>query len=114
MKKDEPYLRHILDAISDIEKFTKGLSKESFLKNREKQYAVIRAMEIIGEAAKNVSPQLRAKYPQIPWKTAAGMRDKLIHGYFGVNLERVWQVIEDNLPEFKKQIVAILEHLANL
>ena len=66
MKKDEPYLRHILDAISDIEKFTKGLSKESFLKNREKQYAVIRAMEIIGEAAKNVSPQLRAKYPQIP------------------------------------------------
>jgi uncharacterized protein with HEPN domain len=113
MKKDEPYLRHILDAISDIEKFTKDISKDSFLQNREKQYAVIRAMEIIGEAAKNVSPRLRTKYPQIPWKTAAGMRDKLIHGYFGVNLERVWQVIVDNLPDFKNQIRTILEHIDN-
>jgi len=108
MKKDEAYLRHILDAISDIEKFTKDVTKEGFFENKEKQYAVLRALEVIGEATKNLSKQSKAKYPDVPWRDAAGMRDKLIHGYFGVNLELVWETIKNELPGLKKRISRIL------
>ncbi|MEM0171820.1 MAG: DUF86 domain-containing protein [Conexivisphaerales archaeon] len=91
MRKDEAYLRHILDAISKIEKFTEGVTKEIFFENVEKQYAVLRALEIIGEATKNLSRELKKKHREVPWKDIAGMRDKLIHEYFGVNLELVWE-----------------------
>ena len=90
MKKEKAYLQHILEAISDIEKFTENITKERFFENKEKQYAVLRALEIIGEATKNLSKELKAKYREIPWKDIAGMRDKLIHEYFGVNLNLVW------------------------
>jgi len=108
MKRDKPYLQHILDAISDIKKFTENTSRELFFKNKEKQYAVIRALEIIGEATKNLSIELKENYPEIPWKTIAGMRDKLIHQYFGIKLERVWMVIQEELPGLKKQISTLL------
>jgi len=84
MRRDEAYLKHILEAISNIEKFIEGLTKEEFLKNEEKQYAVLGGLEIIGEATKNLSKELRAKHREAPWREIAGMRDKLIHGYFGV------------------------------
>jgi len=109
MKKDRAYLQHILDAISDVKKFTKDVTKEEFCENKEKQYAVLRALEIIGEATKNISKQSKAKYPGVPWRDVAGMRDKLIHGYFGVNLELVWETVKNELPRLKKQISKILK-----
>ena len=84
---------------------------ELFLGNKEKQYAVMRAIEIIGEAAKNLSTELKVKYHKIPWKTVAGMRDVLIHKYFGVKLERVWEVTQKDMPELKKQIAEILKEM---
>ena len=101
MKRDEVYLRHILDAISNIEKFMEDVSKEAFLSNVEKQYAVLRGLEIIGEATKNLSENLKINYPQVPWKEIAGMRDKLVHQYFGVDLELVWETVRRELPELK-------------
>ena len=109
MKKDEVYLRHILDAIVDMERFMEGISKTSFVKNREKQYAVIRAFEIIGEATKNLSKDLRKRNAQVPWKTIAGMRDKLIHEYFGVNIDLVWTAVQEKIPQLKKEIKSILK-----
>lgn len=90
MKKDEAFLKHILDAISDVEKFSKNVGKAEFFGNKEKQYAVLRALEIMGEASKNLSEPLKRRNADVPWKDVARMRDKLIHGYFGVNLELVW------------------------
>ncbi len=109
MKKDKVYLQHILDAIADAEKFMEGVTQNEFLKNKEKQYAVLRALEIIGEASKNLSPDLKAKNREVQWKDVAGMRDKLIHAYFGVNLNLVWETTKKNLPELKQQIANILK-----
>jgi uncharacterized protein with HEPN domain len=108
MTKDKVYLTHILDAISDIEQFTLGISQEDFFKNREKQYAVLRALEIIGEATKNLSGELKAKSLDVDWKNIAGMRDKLIHAYFGVNLPLVWETVKTDLPQLKKKILLLL------
>ena len=107
-KKDDAYLKHILEAISDIKRFMKGLTKEKFLRNKEKQYAVLRGLEIIGEATKNLSKEIKAKYSEVHWGDIAGMRDKLIHGYFGVKLDLVWETVNENIPELEKQIHEIL------
>lgn len=88
-----------------------GVTKEEFFENKEKQYAVLRALEIIGEATKNLSRELKAKNRGIQWRDIAGMRDKLIHGYFGVNLDLVWETIKKNLPDLKKQILKMLEEV---
>ena len=109
MKKDEVYLKHILDEITKIEEFTKDVTKKEFFGNVEKQYAVVRALEVIGEAAKNLSRELKRKHPKVPWRNIAGMRDKLIHQYFGVDLELVWETIEKDIPILKKRILEILE-----
>ena len=111
MKRDKAYLRHILDAISNVEKFIDGVNKENFLGNVEKQYAVLRGLEIVEEATKNLSEELKKKHPNIPWKEIAGMRDKLIHQYFGVNLDLVWETIKTKLPELKNQISRILKEI---
>ncbi len=79
------------------------------MKNKEKQYAVLRALEIIGEATKNLSERLKEEHPEIPWKDVAGMRNKLIHQYFGVKMELVWETVRSKLPELERQIVKMLK-----
>jgi len=111
MKKDRPYLQHIYDAICDIEKFFENTTRDSFFKNKEKQYAVIRGIEIIGEASKNISKELKEHYHKIPWKTIAGTRDILIHKYFGIKVDRVWEVAQGDLPKLKNQIAEILKEI---
>ena len=108
MRNDLAYLRHIADAISDIKRFMKNVTKEEFLENREKQYAVLRALEIIGEATKNVSKEMKAENTEVNWNDIAGMRDRLIHQYFGVNLDLVWATVKKNLPELENQISKML------
>jgi uncharacterized protein with HEPN domain len=104
MKDDSVYLKHIYDTISDIENFTQELSKEGFLRSKEKQYAVLRGLEIIGEATKNLSRELKKSCSEVNWKDIAGMRDKLVHVYFGVNLPLVWKTVKEDLPKLKEQV----------
>jgi len=110
MKDDRIYLFHIQDAIKDILEYTKE-GRGAFLKDKKTQDAVIRNLEIIGEATKKLSNPLRLKYPNIKWKKIAGMRDKLIHEYFGVNFELVWDVIDQDLVGFLSDIKLIINDL---
>ena len=87
------YLRDIVENAAKVEAFTAGVDFDEFLANEMRAYATIRALEIIGEAVKQVPAELREKYPQIPWRAIARMRDKLIHHYFGVNLGVVWKTV---------------------
>ena len=109
IKGDVAYLRHILDAISRIEDYTKSIRYKEFLNNNLVQAGVIREIEIIGEASKGLNEDLKNKYKSIPWRKIAGMRDKLIHHYFGVDMDAIWETIEKDIPILKKQIRDILE-----
>jgi len=111
MRNENLFLKDILDSIENIEKFMKNISKEYFLENREKQNAVIREIEIIGEAVKNISDETRKKYPEVEWKNIAGARDIFIHGYFRVDLERVWDIVENNLKDLKQKIQNVKNNL---
>jgi uncharacterized protein with HEPN domain len=103
-KDDSVYLRHILDAISRIEEYTGDITYENFLNSHLRQDAVIRQIEVIGEAVKKLSLELKERYPEIPWKDVAGMRDKLIHDYFGVDLDAVWGTATKDIPRLKAEI----------
>lgn len=103
MKDDKLYLEHILECIAYIEDYTID-GKEGFMSSKVTQDAVIRNLEIIGEAAKRVSSNLRKQNPDIAWREMAGMRDVLIHDYFGVDLMIVWNVVEYELPKIKVKI----------
>lgn len=107
-KDDSVYLKHILDAITKIEEYTDKIDSQAFFKNTLIQDGIIRQIEIIGEATKNLSNTLRDKYKDIPWKDIAGMRDKLIHGYFGVDIDAVWDTVKKDIPVLKKQIKQVL------
>lgn len=108
MKRDIGlFIEDILTSINYIEDFAKPLNKEKFSKDILRQSAIIRQLEVIGEAVKNIPDSFREKYPKIPWKDIAGFRDILSHAYFGVNADRVWNIIKINLPEFKKEIEKI-------
>ena len=104
------YLNDILEAIKSTERFVKGLDAESFKHDDKTSSAVIRKFEIIGEAAKNVPDAVKQKYPDIPWKEMAGMRDKLIHFYFGVDYDLVWSTIKNRLPQLKHLISIAISH----
>lgn len=102
------YLRDILDAIDKAAAFTQGMDFKQFCRDDKTIFAVVRALEVVGEASKNVPEALRARYPQISWREMAGMRDKLIHEYFGVNLEVVWKAVQIDLPRLKPLIASML------
>ena len=107
MKDDLAYIEHILDCIKKIKTYTSGLSKEEFASNELIQDAVIRNIEIIGEATKKVSESSKQVYYEIPWKEMAGMRDKLIHDYMGVDIDVVWKTIETDIPILYEMIIKI-------
>ncbi len=110
MNKDPlVFLRHILECIQNIEKDTRGFSQKVFLRSRTIRDSVLRNLEIIGEAAKNIPVEFRRKYPTVSWIDLAGLRDKLIHDYFGVNLDIVWGVVAKELIPLKEAIEEILK-----
>jgi len=112
MKRDYNfYIKDILQSILQIDTFIEGMRYEEFLKDDKTASAVIRKLEIIGEAAKHIPIRLRQKHPELPWTEMARMRDKLIHGYFGVDHQIVWKVVKERLPEVKTSLEKIIEDL---
>lgn len=114
MKKNELFfLIHIKDSIELIEKYVKDKNKDEFLNINILQDSIIRRLEIIGEAIKNIDNNLKVKYPNIEWKKISGMRDILIHQYFGVDLDLTWEVIKKDIPILKQQILKIIDIFNN-
>jgi len=105
------YILDILLSIQEIEKFVEGISFEEFINDKKTVNATIRSLEVMGEAVKKIPLELRNKYSEIPWKYIAGMRDKLIHEYHGVDLEIVWEVIKEEIPSLKPKFEKILKEL---
>jgi len=106
---DIPYLRHILDAIERIEEYIQDVTEEEFHQHNLVQDGVIRQLEIIGEATKQLSEELRNSHALIPWRDIAGMRDKLIHHYFGVDIDEIWLTAKDDIPILKSEVELILD-----
>ncbi|MCX5806026.1 MAG: DUF86 domain-containing protein [Proteobacteria bacterium] len=102
------YLDDILTAIADVEEFTRGMHYETFAEDKKTVNAVIRSLEVLGEAAKRIPTSFRQKYPDIPWSKMAGMRDVLIHDYMGVDLKTVWKVAQERLPELKLMLERLI------
>jgi len=107
MKDDLAFIEHILLCIEKIQDYTRSLTEKDFNNNELVQDAVIRNIEIIGEATKKISKELKSQYPEIPWKEMSGMRDKLIHNYFGVDVDVVWRTVNDDIPFLKSLIGTI-------
>ena len=105
------YVKDILQNMRDAEEFIQGMPYEQFVADKKTFNAVVRAIEVIGEAAKNVPASIRDKYPTVPWKEMGAMRDKVIHFYFGVNREAVWLAVKERIPAIKPVIEQILREL---
>ena len=103
------YLQDILNAINDLESFVDDITYEQFIEDRKTLNAVVRSIEVIGEASKNIPKTFQAKYKELPWRQMAGMRDKLIHAYFGIDTETLWKAAKQNIPALKKSIEKMLE-----
>jgi len=107
-RTDSDFLSDIQEAIRRVVEYTAGMTYQAFLEDTKTQDAVVRNLEIIGEATKSLSKNLRERYPKVPWKSMAGVRDRLIHHYFGVNLDIVWQIVVGELPKVASQLEEIL------
>lgn len=111
MKPDRDFLLHIIDAVGDARPYASA-GEDEFFADKKTQDAILRKLEIVGEATKRLSAELKSEHPSIPWRQVAGMRDKLIHDYFGVDLTLVWNVVSQVLPGFEDQIRQILTNLS--
>jgi uncharacterized protein with HEPN domain len=105
---DELRVRHVLDAIKEIESYLLNISKEEFLASSEKRFATIKQLEIIGEACARISTSIKENYPEVEWKNIIGFRNISIHEYFGVNFQIVWQIVQIDIPMVKQQFLKIL------
>jgi uncharacterized protein with HEPN domain len=108
VKEDGLYLHHILEAIERIQSYTSA-GQGAFRSDLMTQDAVVRNLQIIGEASKKVSPETRAASPDLPWRDMAGMRDRVVHDYFGVSLDIVWDVVENHLPVLRESVQKLLQ-----
>jgi uncharacterized protein with HEPN domain len=112
MKKDPlVFIEHILESIDSIKEYVHEVSKAGFLSSKEKQDAVLRRIEIIGEAVKNIPEDVKDKHPEIPWKTIAGMRDIVVHNYFGVDLDLTWKIATTEIEELRNSILKLKKTL---
>ena len=110
MKRDDTvYLRHIIDAVEQIEHYTRGMSESEFLIHSMAHDAVVRQIEIIGEAARNISNDFQKSHPALPWAKMTGIRNKITHEYFNVNLAVVWDTVQEDLPPLKTAVIQILQ-----
>ena len=107
-RRDQDYLNDILEAMERIAEYIAGLTREDFMLDRKTQDAVIRNLEIIGEATKNLSPELCSRHGEVPWSGLAGVRDKMIHYYFGLNYDVIWTIASEELPALLLAIRNIL------
>mgnify|MGYP000539451238 CR=1 FL=1 len=105
------YVLDILSSIQEIRDFVGEMGFEDFVNDKKTVNAVIRSLEVMGEAAKKISPEIKEKHAEIPWKYIAGMRDKLVHEYHGVDLEIVWEVVTKEIPPLKPKFEKVLEEL---
>jgi uncharacterized protein with HEPN domain len=110
-KNNIVFIKHILDSIDAIQDFSKNLSRKQLGTSRLKQSAIVHEIEVIGEAVKNISKDLKHHYPKIPWQDIAGTRDKIMHHYFGVDLDIIWNIIKIDLPNLKRNITKIKKYL---
>ena len=109
-RSDLEYLQHILDEIDYLAAEASALSLESFLTDETRKRAFVRSIEIVGEAAKRISPSTKSLASEVDWRAIAGMRDRLVHGYFGVDHEIVWDVVGRKMPELRPSIVKLIGH----
>ena len=108
MKRDySDYLGDVVGEVFNIESFTEGMSFDEFSQDKKTIYAVVRGLEVIGEAVKKLPKEIKDRYPDIPWKRIAGMRDKLIHEYFGVDISVVWKTVKEDIPYLKSLFLKI-------
>ena len=107
MKDNRVYLGHIREAIQDVEQYA-SVGRDAFMTDKMRQDALLRKLEIIGEAVKNLSEKSKQRRPEIPWRQIAGMRDRLTHDYFGVDLALVWVTVEKDIPSLKTAVEQLL------